>query len=155
MIQSVADLLDPQCKDASFLGAEQTIFSVSPMLTVVQPWRGRHHVYSIFAIPDTHSVSGPMLLSVAGIGQFRRDVRLVMASHYYLLPFEIPPGYYAVRTYLRTRLAVFLLGQGLYWKLQNSNNWILSYGIGRLVESDFAEKRGEEERGQKKKLLIA
>ena len=130
MIQSVADLLDPQCKNVSFLESQQSTFSVSPMLTVVQPWRGRHHVYSIFAIPNAHSISSPMLLSVKGIGQFRRDVRLVVASRQY----PLQSGYYAVRTYLRTRLAVFLICQGLYWKLQNPNNWVLSYGLENSAE---------------------
>lgn len=99
------------------------------MVTVVQPWCGRHHVYSIFAIPSAHSISGSMLLSVKGVGQFERDVRLAVSGQYC----SLQSGYYAVRTYLRTRLAVFLISQGLYWTLQNPTNWVLSYGLYDLV----------------------
>lgn len=141
MIQSVADLLDPRCQDTSFLQpgqgtkqrtaqkaeqeAEQNIFSVLPMMTVVRPWCGRHHVYSIFAVPNHHHPRESLLLTVKGIGQYRRDIHIVMSQQNY----PTQSGYYIVRTYLRTRLALFLICQGLYWKLQNPNNWILSYRL--------------------------
>src|SRR5262245_27771882 len=76
--------------------------------TVVQPWRGQHHVYGMFSVPD----------------QYRHDrlytARLIIQGFNEDLPETSPeggdiynsgaePGHYTKRVYLPTRTALWFL----------------------------------------------
>ncbi|MEL7495295.1 MAG: hypothetical protein AAGJ95_15225 [Cyanobacteria bacterium J06554_11] len=123
----IADLLDPQCRDTLFLEGEHGVFSVLPVVTVAKPWLGRHQIYSIFALPEQHRLRTPTLLTVKGIGRYRREGLMLQRLDH--RPYGIGPGYYAVKVHLRTRLAWFILFRGLYGQLQDSRNWSLTYTL--------------------------
>ncbi|MEL6903235.1 MAG: hypothetical protein AAFP07_20040, partial [Cyanobacteria bacterium J06606_4] len=94
---------------------------------VAKPWLGRHQIYAIFALPEQHRLRTPVLLTVKGVGRYRREGLLLQRLK--RQPYGIEPGYYAVRVYLRTRLGWFLWLRGLFGQLQDSRNWSLSYTL--------------------------
>ncbi|MEO1447368.1 MAG: hypothetical protein AAFV46_14265 [Cyanobacteria bacterium J06635_11] len=145
----VADLLDAQCRNTSFLQSDRDVFKVVPVTTVIRPWLGRHHVYGVFRLPNKHVLTYPALLTINGIGRYRREASMIrrwrrkahsvlldecLASDYsareYLAGHYLA-GHYLVRVHLRTRLALFVLFRGLHGRLQNPKNWALTYTVSK------------------------
>ena len=92
--------------------------------TVVQPWRGPHHVYGMFSVPD----------------QYRYDplytARLVIEGLIEEFPETSPeggdifnsrdkPGHYIKRFYLPTRTALWFLLTGRFGDLKTTCHWWL------------------------------
>jgi hypothetical protein len=126
MIQALAQLFNPQCRDPSFLRTGGNIFSVSPIAIVAQPWLGRHQVYGIFLLPDEHQLNYPILLTVKGAGQYRKEADMVKVNVDQNYPVS---GHYVLRVHLRTRAALAMILRGLLGQLQDPGNWILSYTL--------------------------
>jgi hypothetical protein len=92
--------------------------------TVVQPWRGPHHVYGMFSVPD----------------QYKRDrlftARLMIQGYTEEFPDTSPeggdiyngraePGHYIKRVYLPTRTALWFLLTGRFGDLKAPCHWWL------------------------------
>ena len=91
--------------------------------TVAQPWRGPHHVYGVFSVPD----------------QYRRDrlytAKLVIQGFTEEFPETSPEGriysgraetgHYIKRVYLPTRTAVWFLLTGRFGDLKTPCHWWL------------------------------
>jgi len=93
-----------------------------PIKTVVEPWRGEHNVYAIFALP----------LQYQDI--YYRSQLLVKGT---VTPWDITPtdgrkygatapeGYFLVIGFFRTRLALLYFVTGKFSELQQPCNWTL------------------------------
>jgi hypothetical protein len=127
IIQSLAVLLNPQCKDTSFLQTSNNIYSISPIAIVVKPWLGRHHVYGIFVLPSEHQIKYPILLTVKGAGIYRKESHMVKVN----IDSSDPRKYdhYHLRVHLKTRVALVMMLKGLSFQIRNPINWTLSYSI--------------------------
>jgi len=92
---------------------------------VVQPWRGQHHVYALFQIPDGYQHEYLFRLKIPGeptqCGGLMPLDKNVLAS----IPRK--QGYYPVRGYLNTRIALNLMIQGKLNQLKQPQNWQLGY----------------------------
>ncbi|MFN6483017.1 MULTISPECIES: hypothetical protein [unclassified Nostoc] len=91
---------------------------------IVQPWRGRHHVYGIFMIPDKYKLSPFFVVTVQGAGSYcskqfghKKNFDDVFAE----------PGTYLVKKFIRTRIALRLILKGLYFQLNDKQNWTLTF----------------------------
>jgi len=115
---------DSQCNSEAFLKSESKKLQVQASQVVVQPWLGEHHVYGIFMVPDEYKEAPFFVLSVLGGGNYCS--RPFGYSQNYDDVFA-EPGTHLIRYYLRTRIALRLIFQGSYFKLNNKQNWILSY----------------------------
>ncbi|QMS87127.1 hypothetical protein HUN01_05870 [Nostoc edaphicum CCNP1411] len=112
------------CNYETFLTSKTTKFQVRATKVIVQPWRGRHHVYGIFMIPDEYKQSPFFVLTVQGAGSYcskqfgyRKNFNDILAE----------PGTYLVRKFIRTRTALRLILQGLYFEINNKDNWTLTF----------------------------
>jgi len=110
------------CRSVAPVAASQYWFRATQ--TVVQPWRGPHHVYGMFSIPV----------------QYRRDplytARLVIQGFTEEFPETSPEGgdifngpaesgHYIKRFYLPTRTALWFLLTGRFGDLKTSCHWWL------------------------------
>ena len=111
------------CNSEAFLAAKTTKFQVHATKVIVQPWRGRHHVYGIFMIPDKYKKAPFFVLTVKGAGSYCSK-QFGQIKNYNNIFAE--PGTYLVRNFIRTRTALRLILQGLYFQINDKNNWTLT-----------------------------
>lgn len=128
-MQVLAELLNPQCKDMTFVQARDRVTSISPVFIVVKPWLGRHQVYGLFELPNNNRISYPVLLTVKGAGTYRKEAAMVKVNSDSEYP--VQSGHYVLKVHLKTRVALFMMLRGLYLKLKDPMNWTLSF---RLVD---------------------
>jgi hypothetical protein len=92
--------------------------------TVVQPWRGLHHVYGVFKIPGRYKFDHlyTAKLTIQGIpAEFQAGSP--EDGDFYSSRTE--PGYYTKRVYLSTRTALWFLLTGRFGNLRTSCHWWL------------------------------
>jgi hypothetical protein len=117
-------LNDIDCNAELFLRSKTPKFQVHATKVVVKPWLGEHHVYGIFMVPDKYKEPPFFILTVKGLGSFCE--KPFGNSQYYDDIFA-EPGTHIIRDYIRTRLALRLILQGLYFQLHDKYNWSLTY----------------------------
>ncbi|MBD2530995.1 hypothetical protein H6G97_15970 [Nostoc flagelliforme FACHB-838] len=115
---------DSDCNLDDFLASKTTNFQVYATKVVVQPWRGRHHVYGIFMIPDKYKQSPFFVVRVKDAGSYcsyqfghKNNFDNIFAE----------PETYLVRKFIRTRTSLRLILQGLYFQLNDKQNWTLTF----------------------------
>ncbi|MBD2254222.1 hypothetical protein H6G14_23410 [Nostoc parmelioides FACHB-3921] len=92
---------------------------------VIQPWRGQHHVYAIFQIPDGYQYEYLFRLKIPG-----EDIQcggLMPLDKNVFTGIPHKQGYYPVRGYLNTRIAINLITKGKLDQLKKLQNWQLGY----------------------------
>jgi hypothetical protein len=117
-------LNDSDCNFEAFIALKTKNFQVQATKVIVQPWRGRHHVYGIFMIPNEYKQSPFFLVTVKGAGSYcskqfghKKNFDDIFAE----------PGTYLVKKFIRTRTALRLILQGLYFQVNNKQNWTLTF----------------------------
>jgi hypothetical protein len=114
---------DSDCNLEAFLASKTPKLQVYATKVSVQPWRGRHHVYGIFMIPDEYKQSPFFVVTVKGAGSY--------CSHQFVHKKNFDdifaePGTYLVRKFIRTRIALRLILRGFYFHLNDKQNWTLT-----------------------------
>jgi hypothetical protein len=117
-------LEDTDCNAEPFLKSKRQKFQVHATEVVVKPWLGEHHVYGIFMVPDKYEEAPFFILTVKGIGNFCEKPFGNSELYDDILA---EPGTHLVRDYIRTRVALRLIIQGLYFQLNDKYNWSLTY----------------------------
>ncbi|WP_414563440.1 MULTISPECIES: hypothetical protein [unclassified Anabaena] len=117
---------DADCNSKAFLASKTPKFSIQASQIVVQPWHGEHQVYGIFMVPNEYKRSPFFVLSVKGIGShcsrpfgYNQNYDDVVAK----------PGTHLIRYYMRSRIALRGILQGLYLQINNPQNWTLTYPL--------------------------
>ncbi len=96
-----------------------------PEKIVLQPWRGQHHVYAVFQIPNDYQYEYLFRLKIPG--EPIHCGGLVPVKQNVIAGIPRKPGYYLIRGYLNTRIALNLIVQGKINQLQQPQNWQLGY----------------------------
>jgi len=115
---------DSVCNSEAFLASNTTKFQVQASKVVVKPWLGKHKSYGIFMIPDEYKKAPLFVLTVKGAGNYcskpfgyRKQIDNIVAQ----------PGTFLLRKFIRTRTSVRLILQGLYFQINDKNNWTLTF----------------------------
>lgn len=115
---------DSQCNSEAFFKSKTRKFQVQATKVVVQPWRGEHQVYGIFIVPNEYKQTPFFILTVKGAGSecsrpsgYKQNFDDVFAE----------TGTHLLRNYIRTRIALRLILQGLYFQLNDKQNWTLTF----------------------------
>ncbi len=115
---------DSDCNFGDFLASKTAKFQLNATKVIVQPWRGRHHVYGIFMIPDEYKQAPFFVVTVQGAGSYcskqfgyKKNFDGIFAE----------PGTYLVRKFIRTRTALRLIFQGLYFQINDQQDWTLTF----------------------------
>ncbi len=114
---------DTFCEGSHYLPLGGSV-TVQALKVVVEPFSGRHHVYGIFALPETYRPGEAVLLSVAGAGRYCDTAEF---AGYALDGVSAPAGHYLMRDHIRTRTALGLLLFGAGAELRQPRNWVLRY----------------------------
>ncbi|MBE9210799.1 hypothetical protein IQ244_30715 [Nostoc sp. LEGE 06077] len=100
-------------------------YYANPVDLVVQPWRGQHHVYGTFLIPNIYKNDGFFTLTLPGNKTYCGQLLNVSG---FVIPGVYPkPENRIVRGYLNTRVALLLILQGHINDLNQPENWKLGY----------------------------
>jgi hypothetical protein len=117
---------DLNCDAGALFTSETAAFHVQATKVVVRPWLGEHHVYGIFMVPNEFEQSPFFVLSIKGIGD---QCSKPSGNLQYLDGVSAEPGTHLIRDFIRTRTAVRLIFQGLYFYLNNTQNWNLIFPL--------------------------
>ena len=109
-----------KCYKSGFFYFSQKHY-IEPEKIVIQPWRGQHHVYGIFMIPNGYIYDYLLQFQLPGDSTYCGTVSYGTISD--LEGIETRPGNYLVRGYVNTRLALWLMAQGKLDYLQQPSNW--------------------------------
>ncbi len=91
--------------------------SLKPSKVVIQPWRGRHHVYAEFVLPpEGYLVNNQFRVNLDSLGDFCGGISS--------LPNEQGKNGVAI-AHFRTRTALWLIAQGKLNALNQPENWQL------------------------------
>ena len=93
---------------------------------VVAPWLGRHHVYGIFLLPNGCYPEQLIVLGFEYLGDLYLEAQLAVTLQD-ISTLSIPPGYYPIKVFLRTRYAICLILLGCLGKLKACENWTVFY----------------------------
>ena len=94
---------------------------------VVQPWLGRHHVFGIFVVP-LHYRSGRRYAGTISVKSFNDEfVPDWQPETPRIEDVIVEPGYYLVRGYVPTRIALWFLVTGQFDELRSPCNWTLEF----------------------------
>ncbi|MEA5598976.1 hypothetical protein [Rivularia sp. UHCC 0363] len=111
------------CHEWGFSQAEK--YYAYPEKIVVEPWRGRHHVYGIFQIPGGYLNDKLLQVEIPGSGTYCGILSYggtVATDGVYA-----KPGHYLMKGMLNTRIAIKLIFKGKQQELQQLNKWKLGY----------------------------
>ncbi|MBA3921382.1 MAG: hypothetical protein H0X31_06660 [Nostocaceae cyanobacterium] len=117
-------LHDSDCNAAPFLASTAAKYEVQATKVVVQPWRGEHHVYAIFIVPDQYKASPFFVLTIKNAVS---ACEYPFGNSQYIEGIAAQPGTHLIKDYIRTRLALRLILQGFYQDLRLRQNWSLIY----------------------------
>jgi hypothetical protein len=97
-----------------------------PIKVMVQPWRGEHHVYAIFAVPMQYQhIYYRSFMQVKGI-----DTKWnVTIAKPHLYGVTAPEGHFLLVGFVYTRLALLHLITGRFGELKLPCNWHLSIWV--------------------------
>lgn len=93
---------------------------------VVQPWLGLHHVFGIFVVPLLFR-SGRIYSGRITVQSFTEEFAPDWHQIQSLEDVIVEPGYYLVRGYVPTRIALWFLVTGQFDELRSPCNWTLEF----------------------------
>ncbi len=112
------------CRQWGFYSSKGEKYYTHPEKIVVKPWDGQHNVYGIFMIPD----------------RYRNDILFTVTidkTEVHCGVFQSPvttdeginakPGYYVIKGFLNTRVALGVILEGKGHQLKQSQNWRVGY----------------------------
>jgi hypothetical protein len=110
------------CPEEIFPNLNVRKTQATPYKLIIKPWEGRHNVHGIFMLPMEDRTGKLLFLNIPGAGTFCGGAHDVGT---YFEGIEAKPGYYFVKTNLRTRTSIWLITKGFSEQLQDSRNWQL------------------------------
>jgi hypothetical protein len=119
---------DSTCNLVMLLKLKQQNFQVQAKQVIIKPWLLEHHVYGIFQVPDEYKDSQFFMLSIPGDRKY--CYRPFGYNENYDNVFA-EPGTHLIRIYIKTRITVKMIFQGLYFKLNNPENWTLTFPLNK------------------------
>ncbi|MBD2240937.1 hypothetical protein H6G35_30850 [Aulosira sp. FACHB-113] len=116
----------PVCQSSKFIATKGQKYYAYPEKIVIQPWRGQHHVYAVFAVPNQYKTDYVMQVTLPDNDTDCGTIHNIPSANSEGV--QTPPGHYLVKGYLNTRVALWLIAQGKVGELQQPTNWKLGYG---------------------------
>lgn len=112
------------CQQWGFIGNENSKYYINPEKIVIEPWRGQHHTYGIFMVPDAYIHDHLVTIEIPG-NQTYCGILLFPSDNY--AGINAKPGYHLMKGFLQTRTALGIIFQGKLNQLKQPSNWKLGY----------------------------
>jgi len=113
-----------RCPRETLVASNTTSHQVHPEKVIVKPWKGRHHVYGIFVLPNEYKASDFFMVSVEGASSYCGGQPVAVAGKKFQ-GVRVKPGERILVGYFRTRTASWLIAQGKIEQLKQPRNWVL------------------------------
>lgn len=114
--------LDPNKVIPSYPSYTLKHVAFKPIRLVVEPWRGEHNVYAVFAVPLAYyEIYYRSLMLVEGTKK-GWDATIADAKR---MRVEPPEGHFLMVSFFPTRLAIWYWLTGKFSNLQDHCNWTL------------------------------
>jgi hypothetical protein len=113
------------CHEWGFFSSKSEKYYTHPEKIVIKPWDGPHHVYGLFMIPNGYRNDFLFTVTIdkteVNCGIFNSgDTKLAESIN-------AKPGYYMIKGFLNTRIALKLIIQGKGDQLNQLQNWKVGY----------------------------
>jgi hypothetical protein len=112
------------CDAGDLLPKDLNTYKTHPVKVVASPWRGQHHVYGIFMIPEEFQPNSMSVVEIEGSGSYYRKV---VSEKQWTNGMQADPGYYFTKTYIRTRTVLGWSVFGFLPQFRKRCNWTLTY----------------------------
>jgi hypothetical protein len=112
------------CEWSGFTDSPEKLYTHAEKV-VVEPWKGRHHVYGIFMIPDGY-LNDRMFVVTADSSEVHCGI-FVSGNDTNIEDVYAKPGYYVMKGMLNTRTGFSLILQGHGDSLNKLTNWRVGY----------------------------
>ncbi|MBW4510985.1 MAG: hypothetical protein KME64_31385 [Scytonematopsis contorta HA4267-MV1] len=112
------------CEWSGFSDSTEKVY-INAAKVVVEPWKGRHHVYGIFMIPDGY-LNDRMFVVTANNAEVHCGI-FVSGDSTNIENVYAKPGYYVMKGMLNTRTGLSLILQGHGDSLNQLDNWRVGY----------------------------
>lgn len=112
------------CQMGDLLPLDPTTYKAHPIKLVVKPWRGPHHVYGIFMIPEDYKPNREAVLDVKGVSTYNKTI---YSRGQETEGIQAKPGYYLAKVFIKTRTTLKLSAKGSFNQLRQPCNWTLTY----------------------------
>ena len=110
------------CRSEAPVAAKQ--YWLRATQTVVQPWRGQHHVYGMFSVPDKYK-RDRLYTARLTIEGFMEEFSETSPEGGDIFNGRSAAGHYMKRVYLPTRTALWFLLTGRFGDLKTTCHWWL------------------------------
>ncbi len=112
------------CPVGDLLPLEPDTYKTHPTKLMVKPWRGQHNVYAIFMIPKGYKPGRLGVLDIKDVAKYEQPVFSEGKWHDGV---QAKPGYYLVKVFVKTRVALKWTAKGDFNSLRQPCNWTLTY----------------------------
>ncbi|MEW6497198.1 MAG: hypothetical protein AB1589_32545 [Cyanobacteriota bacterium] len=112
------------CPVGDLLPLEPETYKTHPIKLRVKPWRGQHNVYAIFMIPKDYKHGRLGVLDIKDVAKYDE---LVISQGKWHDGIQAKPGYYLVKIFVKTRVALKWTAKGDFISLRQPCNWTLTY----------------------------
>ncbi len=107
--------------------SDSKLYKAHPVKVVVRPWLGQHQVFGIFVVPLRYR-SGRSYSGTISVQSFKEEfVPDWQANIQRVEDVIVEPGFYLVRGYVPTRIALWFLVTGQFGELRSPCNWTLEF----------------------------
>jgi len=106
--------------------ATTTAQTFSATKIVIQPWLGRHEVFGIFMVPLRYR-SGKTYSGILSVNDYKAEIHPDWDLDQPFDDVKVKPGYYLIKDYVPTRVALLFLLRGQFGDLRASCNWTVEF----------------------------
>lgn len=114
-----------ECQEWGFYRSKGQRYYTYPEKIVVQPWRGQHHVYAIFNVPNEYINDKQFTLNISDNDTFCGILKYEGTGS--IDNVSPKPGHYLMKGFINTRQALGIIIQGKGDELKQPSNWRMGY----------------------------
>ena len=117
--------LNLTCQQSDFILTTDEIYYINPEKVILQPWFGQHHAFGIFMMSKQYTADHSITIALPGNQILCGHLEYADTDN--VAGVSAKPGYFLIKGFLQTRIAIGLILQGKGNQLQQLSNWKLGY----------------------------
>lgn len=121
------DKVPSACIDPPAVSSDSKFYKINPLTVVIEPWRGEHHSYALFAVPQQYSDKFDGHEALVKINGSDTIIYATEARPYLYEAIAVPKDHVMFVSYLWTREVIWQILQGKYEHLQYVCNWTVHF----------------------------
>ncbi|NUN65494.1 hypothetical protein HCU40_12215 [Pseudanabaena biceps] len=111
------------CIDHPEVSSDGKFYEINPSIVVIEPWRGQHHSYALFAVPQRYSDKFDGEGALVKINGSDSIIYATVANPHLYRAIAVPKDHVIFVSYLWTHEVIWQILQGKYDHLQYVCNW--------------------------------